>query len=683
LLLLAAPVQAQEPEHAVGIEELKRMDIEDLMKVQVSTISRTGERLDLAPGSIYVYPRELIRQRGYRSLGELLQTVPGFTVFHKDQMYVVGIRGLNANDNDKMSLLINGQRVLGLHEQELLDGPINLDNVERVEVVVGPSSLFQQADTLAATVNLITHRTDGAEAAFAAGTALPYSATVMGGKHWGDERFVTVSATLERKAGYDAWPNPSRMFLPGRNLTGRELPSYFGVLLGQYRDWSGQLVAYRSAWPELWIDGSYPSNSGQFVEQFHSVIVRNEHRWTEGLRSVVSLEGALKGQVRSNAGGPPLNATSQSVKQRQYRAEAGLRFAGGGHRVQGGAQASFDDNYDTWFTFDDLTVMPAVHIPRTTIVDKDTYALGFYLDDELELSSQVKLVGGVRIDHNSRLAGGQWFPAWRSAVIVEPFRSLVSKLVFYRAVRMPSPFEALNKVFGTNNPDGPQKPAFANLSPTADRPEKLTTVELQNIFYAGPLRAAGTIYHQDLKDFITWFQPHSNGGNFGGWGAEVSVQASFEPLLTIWANGAWNDSRLNLYRDLFKPAMNTPENVHSYVNDDNRIVGSVRYTANLGVDAALLPNLRFSPALRYFTDQAAYEFRPSAVGGAFQETLRNRIYLDATLSWLNLKLGPSTLDLRLSVTNILDDRRPVAVQLFADVYRPRGIAALLAIDARL
>ena len=121
-------------------------------------------------------------------------------------------------------------------------------------------------------------------------------------------------------------------------------------------------------------------------------------------------------------------------------------------------QASVDDNFDTFFTFDDTSDGNNVHIPGTTIVDQDTFAIGFYLDDEFDLSRQLKLVAGVRIDHNQRLDGNRWFPGWRTAVVYQPLHSWIAKLAFFRAVRMPTPFEALNKVFGTNNPDGPNKP---------------------------------------------------------------------------------------------------------------------------------------------------------------------------------------------------------------------------------
>lgn len=260
------------------IEVLSQMSLEDLAAMQIKSISRVDEPLDTAAGSIYAYPAKLIRERGYRSLGELLQSVPGFTVFHKDLQYVVGVRGFNANDNDKVSLLVNGQRVLGMHEQEFLNGPINLDNIERVEVIVGPSSLFYPATTLAATINVITKKPEGSEVSAATGNALPYSVTFATGRKWAEDRFVAFSFTTETKEGFDAWNPQFRPGLADQKDTGKlEWPSYFSVLNGQYGEFSGQIVLYRSALPELNINSASPQNDGRMTEEFYSALVKNEH----------------------------------------------------------------------------------------------------------------------------------------------------------------------------------------------------------------------------------------------------------------------------------------------------------------------------------------------------------------------------------------------------------------------
>jgi len=675
-------------ESVMEVSELKKLSLEDLMDVsirqeRVTTLSRVEELSDESPGSVYVFNRKTIQERGYRSLGELLQVVPGFTVFHRDLQYAVGVRGLNANDNDKVSLLVNGQRVLGFHEQEFLNGPINLDNVERVEVVVGPSSLFQQANTLAATINVITRNAKGVEAQAATGTDLPYSGTLITGRQWADDRLVSFSFTLEQKQGFDAWSNSSRPFLPGRDVTGKlEWPSFFGVLNGQYGELSAQVIAYQTAFPELHIDGADPGNNGEYTEHFYSVLVKDEHPWTPELTGVLSFEAALKGTGRQNQNGPPVNAAEQVLNQRQYRAEAGLRYTGlERHLIQAGVQASYDDNFNSWFTFNDTSGTNNIHIPRTTLVNDDTFAVGFYVDDQYQVNERLKLIGGVRVDENGRLDEDRWFPGWRSAIVYHFTTNWISKVVFNRSVRMPSPLTALNEVWGSNNPDTPSKPSWADLYPTARNPEILTTVEAQNIFYLGNVRLAGTFYHQELKDFITWFQPHSNGGNFRGNGVELSAHATLDPSLIVWANAAWNDSELHLFDpNAFGAASNTPENFHAYVNPQNRLIGSATYTANAGFDWEMVPRVTLSPTVRYFTDQAGVRFRPLPDGPQYV-TLRNRVYFDATISWrVYQRENGSQMNVRLSGYNLTDNRDEVAAQFFADTYRPRGIAAVLAVD---
>jgi iron complex outermembrane receptor protein len=180
---------------SVPAGNLAELSLEQLMDIRVTTLSRVDENIDEAPGSIYAYDRDTFTKRGYHSLGELLQTVPGFTVFHKDLGYVAGVRGLNANDNEKISLLINGQNINGVNEPDFLNGPINLDSARSVEVVVGPSSLFQQANTLAATVNILTRDVEGVVVDAGAGNYLNYSTTVMAGHQFSPEHNFTLAVT--------------------------------------------------------------------------------------------------------------------------------------------------------------------------------------------------------------------------------------------------------------------------------------------------------------------------------------------------------------------------------------------------------------------------------------------------------------------------------------------------------
>jgi outer membrane receptor protein involved in Fe transport len=448
---------------------------------------------------------------------------------------------------------------------------------------------------------------------------------------------------------------------------------------------SAQAVIHRLEMPELHIDGADPANHGQFIEEFYSLLVKNEHEWNSSFTSILSLEGLIRDQARENRGGQAKNAVEITSRQRSIRGEAGLRYTGlDRHLIQAGVQGACEDNYDTYFTF--LAADQEGMVPATTLVDKDTTSVGVYLDDEFHLNDQWKLIAGVRADTNGRLENDRWYPGWRSAAVYHPKESWVSKAVFNRSVRMPSPLQSLNKIWGSNNPtDHPGNLDFSELSPTVTKPERLTTVEWQNIFYVKQTRLGTTLYYQELEDFITWFQPHSNGGDFSGHGIELNLESALTPSATLWANAAWNDSELDLFRpEVFGTVNNEPENFHAYVDQNNRIIGSAQYTANLGLDCEVVSGVTFSPALRYFTEQAAVEFKPVEEGGPEIITIRNRVYADASLVWNKAKpVNGVGVSVRLSGYNLTDNQDRVGGQLFGDTYRPRGRSGVISLHLTL
>jgi outer membrane receptor protein involved in Fe transport len=659
-------------ENEATMEELVHLGIEELAEVKVSTVSRVDESFDEAPGSIYVFSRSMIQERGYRSLREILQVVPGFTVFHRDLQYVAGVRGLNANDNEKETLLINGQQLNQVHEPDYLNGPINLDNVDRVEVVVGPSSFFQQANTLAATINVITLDADSPEALVGVGSALPYSATFMTGHKWAPDRFLSFSFSTEKVLGYDAWNPEFRPNLTGRDLTGAlEWPSFFGVLNGQAQEWSGQMIAYRSVHPELLIDNGALPNNGSFVDQFYTVFAKNEHAWSSDLKRIFRAGVTLKEQTRTNEGGPPMNALEESLHQIVIDPELGVQFTGfRNHFIQAGLQGNYDFNFDDYYTYNQSS--PPLAIPQTTLVDRNAYGIGVYVDDSFQANDILKLIGGVRVDMNTRLPGNRWFPGARAAAIIEPSSRWFLKLIYNRAVRMPSTLGALNQAWGANNPGAP---SFANFSNTVDEPEILSTIEIQNILYFGHARLQATIYHQDLQGFISWLSPTTNVGNFKGNGTEVSFQTPVSSKLSLWANFSYNDSVLNAR--VPPQESSSAEQHHVEVNQDGRIIGAPKYLANFGGEVEFAPHWRLSPQLRYFTEQAAYSF----VDQSFV-TINNRYFVDVAVNWSERKIFGAESTLRLYIENLLNNTKEVGGQWLRDTYKPRGISMVLSADLR-
>jgi iron complex outermembrane receptor protein len=134
-------------------------DAEDIYEEKVVTASRgTTSPLD-SPSSTTIITRQDIRLSGITRIPELLRRVAGM-----DVMQITGgdanvsMRGFNRRLANKLLVLVNGRSVyndiLGSTFWEAFT--IDVDQIERIEIVRGPGSALYGADAFAGVVNIIT-----------------------------------------------------------------------------------------------------------------------------------------------------------------------------------------------------------------------------------------------------------------------------------------------------------------------------------------------------------------------------------------------------------------------------------------------------------------------------------------------------------------------------------------------
>ncbi|MGJ8640706.1 MAG: TonB-dependent receptor plug domain-containing protein [Opitutaceae bacterium] len=650
-VLLLATTQGSASED----DYLLSLSLGELLETKVSTVSRTSERLDDSPGSVYVITRETIKRRGYTSLKDVLQVIPGVNVFHKDLQYVGMFRGLSANDNEKFTLLINGQEMNGIYEPEFMNGPINLDTVERIEVVVGPSSIFRPANTLVATINVITKQNDTAEVVSSVGSERKYSVSGSFGKTWQEDVKIHVSGSVEERNGFDAWGqdysvNPLRANA-GRKVTGESAqPDHFLVVNGQYHDWSVQFTSYHKDFYELRLPSGDPEP--HYVDLMRGIEVKHEHPVNKNLSTLLSLSSVYKSMSRNAS-----DATWLSLSQMDWNAEAGLTYTGfKGHTIQTGIQLIYEDNMEA--TFQDVGAAT-----QQTFYDQDTTGSGFYIDDQYQVNDALEFVGGIRADQNT-LVGNRIYFSGRAAAIYHASDQWTSKIMLNKSTRMPSPLAALNEIWGL---DAPSPPAWAGSSPIADQPEELVTLEWGNIVYFEKTRLALNLYYQQLDNFITWGSPHSNVGDFDGWGIELSLNQEITKDISFWGNLSFIDSTFET-SDSFDLAANNTD-AHQAIDDSGRLIGAPQLTINAGIDSRLSDHVLFSTQVRYFTMQPTEATNDGGTTFEFEET-SDQFYVDASLLFEDvLREG---LDIRVSGKNLLDNRDPVGGPWLRGSYSPRG-----------
>src|SRR3954463_7981715 len=163
--LLAAPAAAQLMADASDpLTQLSRMSLEELARVEVTSVSKSAQSLSSAPASIYVITHEEIRRSGVLSVPEALRLAPNLQVEQiNSQEYQIGARGFGGhlelqNFSNKILILIDGRSVYNpLFSGVAYDAQdVVMDDIERIEVISGPGATLWGANAMNGVINIIT-----------------------------------------------------------------------------------------------------------------------------------------------------------------------------------------------------------------------------------------------------------------------------------------------------------------------------------------------------------------------------------------------------------------------------------------------------------------------------------------------------------------------------------------------
>lgn len=141
----------------------------------VVTASRTPEKELDANADINVVTREEIQKRHYQDVSEALRHIPGVMVMNNSasgQNYSSNSVYINGSNN--VVLLIDGVRantngVAGAHTP--LGDYINMDSIERIEVLKGSASTLYGSDAQGGVINIITRHPKNGEVHSSAGVS--------------------------------------------------------------------------------------------------------------------------------------------------------------------------------------------------------------------------------------------------------------------------------------------------------------------------------------------------------------------------------------------------------------------------------------------------------------------------------------------------------------------------------
>src|ERR1039458_5084679 len=145
--------------------DLTSLSLEALMEIEVPVVfgaSKFEQKATEAPSSVTVITSDEIKRYGYRTLADILQSVQGFYVSYDRNYSSLGSRGVNLSDsNNRILLLVNGHRL----NNNLTDGAaigtdfiLDVDLIDHVEIIRGPSAVLYGNNAFFGVINVITRQ---------------------------------------------------------------------------------------------------------------------------------------------------------------------------------------------------------------------------------------------------------------------------------------------------------------------------------------------------------------------------------------------------------------------------------------------------------------------------------------------------------------------------------------------
>jgi outer membrane receptor for ferrienterochelin and colicins len=531
--------------------DLAALSLEQLMDMNVHSVygaSKYEQRVTQAPSSISIVTAEDIRRFGYTSLADVLSGVRGLYVTNDRNYTYLGVRGfLRPGDyTTRVLVLIDGHRLNdNVYDSGSIgrESMVDVELIDRVEVIRGPSSSLYGSSAFLGVINVITklgRGVDGAELAVNTASYDTLQARATYGKTFDSGLDWLVSATHYSSGGMNFYypefdqrssdnPRAANNGLAA-GVDDEEAAKFFTSL--RYGGFSASLYLSdrhkkvpTASFETIFNDPNARTDDARgyielsykraLSERTHLSVRASYDRYTyEGdfpTDYALLEEGDYQAVLRDEMVGEWLSSELQLTLQPIDRVTLAV---GSEYRANlREYQSSYDD------------IDPRVYYLEL----EDTSSLvGVFAQAEARLRNDFSVTAGLRYDRYGDTFGGTTNP--RLAAIYNPSPNSAIKALYGEAFRAPNPYER------------DYYPEQANRR--ALRPETIKTYELvYERYFNSTYRLSLSGYAYDIDGLITQASTadaepyYDNLDDVRARGAEVEVEGSYRNGTIL--RGSW------------------------------------------------------------------------------------------------------------------------------------------------
>lgn len=398
------------------------MDISQLMKITVTSVSKKPQTVADAAAAVFVISQEDIRRSGATTIADALAMAPGLQVARiSSSKWSISSRGFAGYASNKLLVLIDGRSVYSpAYSGTFWDMQSTLlEDIERIEVIRGPGATLWGANAVNGVINIITKKAEETQGGLIR-AGVGNQEKVMGGARWGgkinDSTFSRLYLTYDERAsntlkegggdGHDGWKPAQTGFRIDGEPAGNKQWTLQGDVFKNDQDqtfypiWTATPPYLKSAALETEVEGA-------------NLLGRWRQELSQG--DVITVQGYYDYNKRDESYFQQEFMTGDlDVQYETKMGEKQNLTMGAGYRSVNGS-------------FDKTT--------QVVLPERNDSLYSAFLQDEIGITDSLWLTLGTKYEHNDH-TGSEWQPSIKVLSKVKENQSVWASVA--RAVRTPA-----------------------------------------------------------------------------------------------------------------------------------------------------------------------------------------------------------------------------------------------------